>query len=61
MYNVLGQEIRTIFNGTKKTGKHYFKWDGTNSVNQQVAAGVYLYKLNTDKGHTFVGKMILVK
>jgi len=61
VYNVLGQEIKTIFNGTRDTGKHYFRWDGTNYLNQQVAAGIYLYRLNTDKGHTFVGKMVLVK
>ena len=61
VYDVLGQEIRTIFNGTKETGKHYFKWDGTNYLNQQVAAGIYLYRLITDKGYRFVGKMVLVK
>jgi photosystem II stability/assembly factor-like uncharacterized protein len=61
VYNVLGQEIKTIFDGPKNVGRHYFKWDGTNYLNQQVAAGIYLYRLNTDKGYNFVGKMVLVK
>ena len=61
VYDILGQEIRTIFNGTKEAGKHYFGWDGTNYLNKQVAAGIYLYRLNTNQGHTFVGKMVLVK
>ncbi len=61
VYDVLGQEIRTIYDGTKDTGKHYFRWDGTNYLNQQVAAGIYLYRLNTSQGHVFVGKMVLVK
>jgi len=57
----LGQEIKTIFDGLKQAGKHYFRWDGTNYLSQQVAAGIYLYRMNTNKGHTFVGKMVLVK
>jgi len=61
VYNVLGQEIKTIFDGLKQAGKHYFRWDGTNYLSQQVAAGIYLYRMNTNKGHTFVGKMVLVK
>jgi len=61
VYNVLGQEIKTIFDGTRETGRHYFRWDGTNYRNQQVAAGIYLFRMITDKGHSFVGKMILVK
>jgi len=61
VYNVLGQEIKTIFEGSKQAGRHYFKWDGTNYLNQQVAAGIYLYRLNTNEGYTSVGKMVLVK
>lgn len=61
VYNVLGQEIKTIFDGTREAGKHYFRWDGTNYLNQHVAAGIYLYRMNTDKGRSFVGKMVLVK
>ena len=61
VYNVLGQEVRTIFNGTKESGKHYFRWDGTNYLNQQVAAGVYLYRLTVKGNNVFVGKMVLVK
>ena len=61
-YNdILGQEIKTIFRGRKHSGKHYFRWDGTNYLNQKIAAGIDLYRMNTDKGHSFVGKMVLVK
>jgi len=61
VYNILGQEIKTIFDGTRETGRHYFRWDGTNYLNQQVAAGIYLFRMITDKGYSFVGKMVLVK
>jgi len=61
VYDVLGQEISTIFNGPKEAGKHYFKWIGTNYANQQVAAGIYLYKLIVKNEKVFVGKMVLVK
>ena len=61
VYDMLGKEIKTIFNGNKEAGNHYFSWNGTNEINQQVAAGIYLYRLNTSEGHNFVGKMVLVK
>jgi hypothetical protein len=61
IYNILGQEIQTVFSGVKEAGKYYFKWDGLNYLNQRAAAGVYLYRLTTDQGHTFTGKMVLVK
>jgi hypothetical protein len=61
VYDILGKEIKTIFKGTKQTGRYYFFWDGTNAVNQQVAAGVYLYRLIINESNMFIGKMVLVK
>jgi sugar lactone lactonase YvrE len=61
VYDILGKEIKTIFKGAKQTGKYYFSWDGTNAKKQQVAAGVYLYRLIVNEKNMFIGKMVLVK
>ena len=45
IYNLLGQQIKTLFNGTNK-GQLILKWDGTDDTGQQVVHGVYLCKVN---------------
>jgi hypothetical protein len=40
VYNLLGQEVATLVNGTVAPGSHSVKFNGTN-----LASGVYLYKI----------------
>ena len=47
VYNSLGQEVKTLVNGTVTRGAHSTVWDGTNKTGKQVAAGTYFYKLET--------------
>ncbi len=61
VYNLLGQEIVTIFKGNLNAGKHYIIWNGANQVNQRMPSGVYMYQLLTEKGRRFTGKMVLIK
>lgn len=60
VYDILGKEIKTIYDGNVATGKHCFIWDGSNYSGKKVAAGVYLYKLITQGGENFVGKMVMI-
>lgn len=60
VYNIKGQKVKTIFNGTKNTGKHSFNWNGLNENNQKVANGMYFYKLSTQQGME-IKKAILIK
>ncbi len=41
IYNVKGELVRTVFEGTKPPGIHTFDWDGTNEGNRRVASGIY--------------------
>jgi enterochelin esterase family protein len=43
VYNLLGEEIKTLVNGYPSGGEHYVVWDGTNSSGQRVSSGIYLY------------------
>jgi hypothetical protein len=61
IYNLLGAEVKTIYDGTIEAGRYWFNWDGRNEAGTNVATGVYLYRLSTSAGVTLLGKMILVR
>jgi hypothetical protein len=61
VYNLLGEEVRTLFEGPVETGRHWFTWDGRNNAGAQVASGVYLAKFTADAHVALVRKMILMK
>jgi hypothetical protein len=60
IYNILGQEVKTLVNGHKDAAKNTVKWDGTNNNGIKVNSGIYIYRLNAE-GVTFTRKMVLVK
>jgi hypothetical protein len=62
IYNILGQEIKSLTDERQLPGRHIVYWDGTGQYGQPVASGVYFYRLEVS-GIEFVksGKMILMK
>jgi minor extracellular serine protease Vpr len=46
IYNIAGQQIKTLVNETQKAGTYTIQWDGTNDTGQHVASGIYfaIYK-----------------
>jgi hypothetical protein len=61
IYNLLGAEVKTIYDGTIEAGRYWFNWDGRNEAGSTVATGVYFYRLATSTGVTLLGKMILIR
>jgi len=61
VYDILGKEIRTLYEGAAEPGRHYYRWDGTSYDGRAVSAGIYLYKLSIVNGPAQLGKMVLVK
>ncbi len=47
IYNVLGQKVKTLFNGNINQGSKKFVWNGTDTHGKQVASGLYFYQLKT--------------
>ena len=45
IYNLLGQEIATIVDGTKPAGQYSVIWDGRDYRGRHVASGIYFYGL----------------
>ena len=61
VYNILGEEVRTVFAGQVEAGRHWIVWDGKNDAGAPVATGVYLARLTADAGVSMVKKMLLMK
>ncbi len=45
IYNVAGQEVKTLVNGAQQAGAYFVPWDGRDNQGQAAANGVYIYKL----------------
>jgi len=60
IYNMIGQKIRTFTMQSAPAGYHSLTWNATNDLGAPVAAGVYLYQLQTD-GFIKTKKMVLLK
>ncbi len=60
VYNIRGQIVRTLVQGTRPSGHNTVEWDGLDDHGRAVASGVYVYRIEADG---FVGsrKMVLLK
>jgi len=45
IYNLRGQEVRTLVNEIKTAGEYEVNWDGKDNFAESVASGVYVYRL----------------
>jgi flagellar hook assembly protein FlgD len=60
IYNVLGQQVRTLVDEYMVAGYHEVSWNGRDDGGQAVSSGVYFYRLEAGQfGQT--RKMMLVK
>jgi flagellar hook assembly protein FlgD len=60
VYNVAGQLVRTLVNGTKDAGSYTITWDGKNNRGSGVASGIYFYKMET-KDFSQTKKMVMLR
>jgi len=60
VYNMLGQEVRTLVDSDMRAGYHSVVWDGRNDMGIQVASGVYIYRIKAAK-YVTSRKMVLLK
>ncbi len=45
IYNMQGQQVKTLVSDSRQPGTHSVQWDGTNEIGSIVPSGVYLYRL----------------
>ena len=60
IYNILGDEIKTLVNEYQSAGNKTYKWDGTDNAGQKTASGIYFYKAQLGE-KVITKKMILMK
>jgi len=60
VYNVFGQKVRGLIQGTLPAGSYNVTWDGTDNQGNRLASGTYFYQLS-DGENTSTQKMILMK
>jgi hypothetical protein len=61
IYNLLGQEVRTLYNGESGIGHYELLWRGIDQRGVPVASGIYFVRLMTDSGFHATKKMLLVR
>ena len=59
IYDILGQEVRTLFDGYHINGSDEISWNARDNYNQPISAGVYLCRIET-KHYSKVHKMVLL-
>lgn len=60
VYNVAGQLVRTLVDEVKSSGEYEVTWNGKNENNEEVASGIYFYKLKVSD-YIETKKMVLLR
>jgi len=60
VYNVRGQLVATLFEGSRGPGYHTFQWNGVNNRGQQVSSGIYFARMMSGKA-VMTRKMVMLK
>jgi len=62
IYNILGQEVRTLVDTYQNPGYYTISWDGRDRQGNIVPCGVYFYRLSVDGDYwTRTKRMVLLK
>ncbi|MBK7141840.1 MAG: T9SS type A sorting domain-containing protein [bacterium] len=60
VYNLLGQEVKTLLDEKTTAGEHRVTWDGRDNSSNLCATGIYLYLLQNENT-TQARKMVMLK
>ena len=61
VYNLLGQEVRTLTAGTMEPGAYKVVWNSLDNTGRKVSTGLYFYRLVVDNKVIATKKMLLLK
>lgn len=60
VFNILGQHVNTLVSGELEAGPHQIEWNGDDDNGNEVASGIYFYKMVTDE-YVETHKMVLMR
>jgi len=49
IYDIIGREVKNLLSQRLSNGEHRLQWDGTSNDGSLVCAGLYYYKMKTEK------------
>ena len=61
IFNLTGQQVATLVDGTRKAGTYTVHWDGRDDGDRELASGVYLYRLLAGDQPIETRKLLLVR
>ena len=61
IFDMTGNEVRTLVDENQPAGKHSVVWDGTNELGESVGSGIYFCKLQIDNKPVSTKKIMLLK
>ena len=61
IYNISGQQVKVLYEGTLQYGQHEFHWNGDDQNNNLVSSGIYFYTLTMDSRESVSKKLILIR
>ncbi len=60
IFNILGQEVKTLVNSFEEKGRKTAIWNGEDNFNNKVSSGIYFYRISANDWND-IKKMILLK
>jgi hypothetical protein len=60
IYNIRGEKVKTLVDGLMEPSNYSYTWNGTDDSNNNVASGVYFYKMQAGD-YAATKKMVLMK
>ena len=60
VHDLMGRQVATLFDGMKPAGYHNITSYGSNQLGDEVASGMYIYSIHTEK-YNYSKKMIFIK
>ncbi len=60
IYDILGRVVTRLIDGVQESGEHQIEWNGTDRDGNNIASGIYLYRIISKEG-TSCRKMTMVK
>ena len=61
VFNLLGQEVRTLVSSRLEAGSYKTTWNSLDNYGRKVSTGMYFYRLQVDNKIISMKKMVLLK
>ncbi len=61
IYNLKGQEVKTLLEAETPAGNHRMIWQGMDNSDRPVSSGIYFYRLTCGESYAGVRRMVFLK